>query len=236
LFIAPVKSFNYISSMNENFSPAFVEGFVKSCLDQGLNMPQTEALFRQHSFNYLLSSPNIYKGFQTKLASYTGPLTKSAMSRFLTPAILALAAECRVKYANDALSIKLRKETGLPDPSWETVDPELQKIANSLSGALSSYAGLPMNQKILLAALAGSGVGGLSRLARPSEEDQIEGRGAMSRTLRGAGRGAVTGAGAGVGSEVGGLSGLEAAGSKGVLPGMLLGAGAGGYAAHRLTS
>jgi hypothetical protein len=222
--------------MSENLSPAFMEGFVKSCLDNGLSMPQTEALLKQHSFNYLLSTPNIYDGFRAKIASYDGPITKSKMAKYLAPAVLAVAAECRIKYASDALSIKLRKETGLPDPSWETVDPELQKIATSLSNSLSNYAGMPMNQKILLAALVGSGVGGLSRLVRPSVEDQIAGRGAGSRLARGAGRGAVTGAGAGAGSEVGGLAGLESVGAKGVVPGMLAGAGLGGFAAHRLTS
>jgi hypothetical protein len=219
----------------ESLSPQFTDGFVKSCLDHGLNMEQTESAYRIHALNYLLSTPGIYGGFREKLATYRGALTKSAMSRYLTPEILALTAECRIKYADDALSIKLRSELGLPAPSWETVDPEIQKIASSLSDTVSHFEAMPLNQKVLLASMVGSGMGGLSRLARPTADDQYNQRGALNRTFRGIGRGAATGAGFAAGAEAGGslTQGLGHGGAT--VPGMLAGGAAGALAAHRLT-
>lgn len=216
-------------------SPAFVDGFVKSCCDQGCSLDETEKLYRTHALNYFLSKPSIYSGFREKLATYNGALTKSAMARYLTPDIIALAAECNIKYASDALSIQMRSELGLPEPSWESVPEETQKIAAGISDTVAHYAAMPLNQKVLLASMIGSGLGGLSRLVRPTVDDQMEDRGTASRMLRGAGRGAATGAGFAAGAEAGGSLAAPLGHGGATIPSMLAGGAAGAMAAHKLT-
>lgn len=221
---------------SRNLSLQFIEGFVKSCSEQGLSLMQTESALRQHAMNYFLSTPDVYKGFHEKVASYSGELTKSQIAPYLSPEALAISAECQIKYASDPLSESIRFELGLPEPSWDTVPEPIKKIASSMNNSLAYYAQLPMNQKILIASLAGAGVGGLGRLIHPSNSDQMTGRGKLDRIVHGAMRGAATGAGVGAGSEVGEIGGAEIGGAGGVIPGMMAGGVAGGAATHKLLS
>ena len=215
-------------------SPQFVEGFVKTCADRGMTIGEIETAWRTHNFNSFLATPGIYNGFREKLAAYSGPISKSEMAHYMTPEILALSAECHVKYANDTLSVRLRKELQLPEPSWDTVPAETRKTAAMLENAVNGFAGLPLQQKVLVASLAGAGVGGLSRLARPSATDQVNGRSGLNRAVRGAARGGFTGAGVAAGAEAGGAVGLNAVGPQAILPGMATGGIAGGVAANKL--
>jgi hypothetical protein len=227
--------------VTNTFSPQFIEGFVKQCQQMGLNADQTEDLFRKHANNTIMAQPNIFDGFSRTLGKYTGPMSKSAMTRWLTPDIIALAEECRVKWGSDALSQQMRQDMQWPEPSWETVPEELQKVAHSLSHSLAEFDYLPLNQKVMLAALLGSGIGGLKRTVAPSDEDAMMHRGALSRFTHGAGHGAAVGAGAGLGAGVGEEFfgdhknlGHGASVESHSLPGMLLGAGMGGAGVSHL--
>ena len=199
-----------------------------------MTIPETEAAWRTYNFNAFLASPSIYDSFRTKLASYAGSITKAEMSPYLSPQALAISAECHVKYASDTLSMQMRKELDLPEPSWDTVPAETVKLASQLDSMVNGYASMPLHQKILIASLAGAGIGGLGRMAVPSTDDEVQGRGRVSRFARGAGRGAFTGAGFAAGTEAGGDLGMQAAGGKGIVPGMAVGGLAGGLAANQL--
>jgi hypothetical protein len=216
-------------------SPQFIEAFVKTCTDKGLSVDATEDYFRQHAMNYFLATPGIYEGFHQKVASYRGELTRAQMARYMTPAVLAKVAECRVRYADDPLSESLRFELNLPDPSWDTVEAETRKVASALNDSLSYYAQLPMNQKVLIASLAGAGIGGLSRAVHPTIDDQLLNRGKLNRATRGVFRGGTVGAGTAAGSELGEIAGAEAGGAGGVIPGMLAGGIGGGLLTNKLT-
>lgn len=224
-----------------NFSPEFIEGFVERCRQMGMNADQTEDQFRKHANNTIIAQPNIFEGFAETLAKYEGTLSKAAMTRWLTPDVIALAEECRVKWGSDALSQQMRQDMQWPEPSWETVPDELRKVAHSLSHTMQEFDYLPLNQKVMLAALLGSGVGGLSRTLAPSDEDAAMHRGVGSRFMHGAGHGAAVGAGAGLGAGVGEeFFGDHANLGHGMrmdshsLPGLLLGAGVGGAGVNHL--
>ncbi len=228
-----------------SFSPDFLEGFVERCQQMGLNEDQAEELFRKHANNTLLAQPNINEGFRQAIAEYDGNLTKAAMMRWLNPNALAVAEECRIKYGSDALSVQMRSAMGLPEPSWDTVPEELQKVASSLSGLLDEYDYLPLNQKVLLASLVGAGIGGAGRAVAPSESDDIYDRGVTKRLLLGGLRGGMMGAGAGMGAGLG--SSMASHGTPPVpgrrrpdyggdmsVPANLIGGGAGALAARSL--
>ncbi len=326
-----------------------MEGFVARCLALGMDANETEEHFHKYANNHFLTSPNIYAGLQARLNAPDVPLTKAAMARYLTPDVLAVAVNCRVKYASDLVSTSIREQLGLPEPSWDTVPEPLRKIASSLmadlaegagnlygkakvglgglahpgsvvgrvlygpkphalgqvpilggmlaasesgraalgeaamprvgvgaglgAGAiglahhhatkaqpqpepngvlqqlmamlgqrkqasqigstLSSFARMPMQQQVLISALLGSGLGGVKRLAVPSAEDQMQGRGALSRFGHGALRGGAIGAGAGLGAASGGLLASRMKMNPGT--GMGLGALAGGAGVAALT-
>jgi hypothetical protein len=216
-------------------TPDFVEGFVKTCMDNGLGVDATDQLFRQHALNAFIATPGIYNGFSTKLAAYDGTMSRAKMAKYMTPEVLAKVAEYRVRFGDDALSEQLRFELNLPEPSWDNVEPELRKVASALNNSMSYYAQLPMNQKVLIAALAGGGISGLSRLVHPSVDDQLMDRGRVNRTVRGIARGGALGTGAAVGSEVGEIAGAEAGGASGVLPGMVAGGIGGGLLTNKFT-
>lgn len=221
--------------LKEQIDPDFIEGFVKQCMDAGLGLESTENLFRRHTFNYFISSPNVFQGFQEKIASCKTLVKQSTLTRLLTPEVIALAAECRVKYGSDALSEQIRQDLGLPDPSWDTVPEVLQKIASSLNGVVDRFDMMPLNQKIFLASLVGSGIGGMNRVMRPTMEDQYQNHGTFSRFSRGAIRGGATGAGAAAGASAG--SSLAGGIDPGLrMPGMVMGGVAGALGARRLAS
>jgi hypothetical protein len=227
--------------VTNTFTPQFIEGFVEQCQQMGMNADQTEHLFRKHANNTIIAQPNIFEGFAAALARYDGAITKSAMTRWLTPDVIALAEECRVKWGSDVLSEQMRKDMGWPEPSWDTVPDDLKKVAHSLSHEMQQFDYLPLNQKVMLAALLGSGIGGLKRTVAPSDEDNMMHRGSLSRFAHGAGRGAAVGAGAGLGAGVGEefFGGSHNVGphmriDEHSLPGLLLGAGVGGAGVNHL--
>ena len=233
--------------VENRFSPEFQEGFVEQCQRMGLDCDQTEDLFRKHANNCFIGSPNIYEGFCETVRDYKGPLTKSSTVRWMTPDMISLATECRLKYGSDALSQQMRACLQIPEPSWDTVPEDLRKTASSLSNIVDQFDYLPLNQKVMLASLAGAGVGGLSRTIAPSETDQMQGRGALSRALRGSLRGGAIGAGAGMGAALGSsmvshgtppplLHGRRVPDYGGNLvgPANLIGAAAGGLAGNSL--
>ena len=233
-FVSLFISLCHTSHMSTIPSKAFCEGFVKACTDKGLTVSETEAAWHTHNFNAFLATPGIYNSFREKLASYAGGITKARILPYLTPEALAISAECHVKYASDRLSKQVRTELGLPEPSWDTVPETTRKIASQMNDMVASYANLPLHQKILIASLAGAGIGGAARTLRPSVDDQVEGRGKLNRFAHGAARGGFTGAGAAAGSEAGGALGLNGLGEKGIMPGMAVGGLAGGLAGNRL--
>ena len=215
-------------------SPEFCEGFVKQCSEHGLTIPEAEAAWRTYNFNAFLATPGIYESFRTKLASYAGGITKATMLPYLTPQALAISAECHIKYASDTLSIRMRKELGLPEPSWDTVPAETRKIASMLNSTLANYSNMPFPQQALVASLVGAGIGGLGRMAMPSNTDEVEGRGKLNRFAHGAARGAFTGVGAATGIDAGAALGGATAGRQGVMPGAAVGGVVGGLAANQL--
>jgi hypothetical protein len=224
-----------------SFSREFLEGFVERCQQMGLDCDQTESLFQKHANNTIIAEPGIYDGFREVLGHYEGPLPKSAMARWLIPDIIALAEDCRIKWGSDILSCQMRDAMGLPAPSWDTVPTSIKQAATDLSSSMDSFDHLPLNQKILLAALLGGGAGGAVRALAPTNEDVDMGRGMANRVTRGVGRGALAGAGAGVGAGAGSevsdaLSGPVAHGesSPAKLPAMLLGGALGGMGGFKL--
>lgn len=215
-------------------SPHFIEGFVGQCLAMGLNLDETEALFDKHAHNTVIARPHVYEGFRDVVASYDGPLTKSAVARWMGPDMLAAAEETRLHYGDDPMSQLARQELGLPDPSWDTVPEPIKVAAAGLSQIMDEFDYLPLNQKILLASMLGGGVGGAMRGISPNDEDVALNRNAFSRTARGAVRGAGTAAGAAAGAAAGSdVAGRFAPDMR--LPGMILGGTMGGMAGRRLT-
>lgn len=216
-------------------SPRFIEGFVEQCMQMGLSADETEDLFKKHAHNALVARPEIYAGFRSVVGSYEGPLSKSAVARWLTPDMIALNEEIRLAYGDDPLSCQLRDQFGMPEPSWDNVPDHVKEAAANLSNVLDQFDYLPLNQKILLAVMAGGGLGGLSRGLKPTEEDQNLGRGTFNRVTRGALRGAGTGAGVAAGAAAGSdIAGRYAGDTR--LPGMLLGGTLGGMAGKNLAS
>jgi hypothetical protein len=194
-------------SVEASVTPKFIEGFVEECMRMGLGADATEDLFQKHAYNSLLTRPTFHEGFRQALATYKGPLTKSAMAKWLTPEVIAMAEEARLYYGDDALSHETRVAMGAPEPSWDTVPLPIKEAAAALSQQYNRFDHMPMNQKVLIAALLGGGMGGASRLFSPTQDDQAHGRGAFNRLTRGALRGGAAGAGAGVGATVGGQAG-----------------------------
>jgi hypothetical protein len=214
-------------------SPDFIEGFVESCSDMGFNLDQTQELFRKHCNNALFARPDIYEGFREKIASFDGAVSKSALARYLTPDMISLAEDIRLHYGDDPMSVQLRGELGLPEPSWDNVPGPIKSAASRISQVIDEFDYLPLNQKILLAMMLGGGVGGVGRAMMPSNEDVASGRGAMNRGLRGAFRGAALGAGGAAGMATGSdIAGRFDPGLR--LPGMVLGGGLGAWAGNRL--
>lgn len=216
-------------------SPHFIEGFVEQCVNLGLDEAQTEELFRKHANNQIISRPAVYAGFRAVAGSYEGPVSKSAMVRWMTPDMISLAEDVRLHYGDDPMSCQVRETLGLPEPSWDTVPEAVKSAATSLSNVLDEFDYLPLNQKILLAILAGGGLGGMARGLRPTAEDEAMGRGPFNRVTRGALRGAGTGAGAAAGAAAGSdVAGRFAGDLR--LPGLVSGATLGGLAGRRLIS
>ena len=216
-------------------SPRFIEGFVEQCMQMGLTADQTEDLFRKHAHNTLIARPDIYEGFRGVVGEYEGPLTKSAMARWMNPDMIALAEELRINYGDDPLSAQMRDALDLPEPSWDTVPDNIKSAAAGLSNIIDQFDYLPLNQKILLAVMAGGGLGGLSRGLRPTEDDEALGRGSFNRVTRGALRGAGTGAGVAAGAAAGSdVAGRFDPGMR--LPGLLMGGTLGGMAGKNLAS
>jgi len=185
--------------IDNGFSPEFLEGFVEQCQRMGLDANGTEELFRKHANNTILAQANINDGFNEVIGKYRGRLTKAALVRWLTPDHLSLATECRIKWGSDPLSQQMRAALKWPEPSWETVPEPIKEAASSLSHMMSQFDYLPMNQKVLLAALLGGGAGSLYRTVHPTESDSMHDRGVINRATRGLMSGGALGAGAGAG-------------------------------------
>lgn len=214
-------------------SAHFVEGFVEHCLSMGLNLSETEELFAKHAHNAVIARPSVYSGFRDVIAEYSGPITKSAVARWMGPDMLALAEEARIHYGDDPLSRATRNELGLPDPSWDTVPDNVKEAAAGLSQIIDEFDYLPLNQKVLLASLFGGGLGGTVRALNPTDDDEALGRSTFNRVARGTLRGAGTGAGAAAGMAAGSdVAGRFDPGMR--LPGMVMGGTLGGMAGRRL--
>lgn len=221
--------------LSAGFSKTFLDGFVGRCLALGMDEAETTEVFHKYANNKMLSTPGIYEGFRQRLHDEEHGMTKAAMAKYLTPEVLSLVMDCRIKYANDALSSSMRAHLDLPEPAWSDVPPPTREVAylmtKSAAQLLNQYSQLPMNQQVLLASLVGGGMGGLKRLALPSMEDRMSNRSALNRFGRGAGRGAVVGAGAGMGAAAGG-----AMFPRNRMSGMLTGGAVGGLGANALTN
>lgn len=214
-------------------SPHFIEGFVTQCIAMGMNADDTETLFRKHANNAVIARPGIYDGFREVIANYDGPCSKAAMARYFTPDTIALAEEVRLNFGDDLLSQQMREEMGLPEPSWDNVPDHIKRAATNLSNVIDQFDYMPLNQKILLAMLAGGGLGAGARAFAPTAEDDELGRSGFNRVTRGALRGAATGAGAAAGAAAGSdVSGRFAPDMR--LPGMLLGGALGGVTGRHL--
>lgn len=222
----------------------FIDGFVKACSDRGMPLDEIERQYRVYSNNALLSSPNVRKGFEETISKYEGPITKAAMAKHMTPEMLSLVVECRIKYGSDLLSQTIRNVMEVPDQTWNDVGVEIRDTAAAIKKASamphpSPYRGLmddfdqmPLNQKVLLSLLAGASAGGLARAVRPNADDQLNDRGFVNRSIRGSLRGAGTGAGAAAGAAAGSyLGGGVSPDFR--LPSMAMGGMLGGMIGHR---
>ena len=232
---------NAQNAISDETMPAdYIDGFVKQCMDMSLDEKETEALFRVHCNNAILADPDINSGFTENLHGLEG-LKKSAALHYLTPEMLALSVDCQIRYGNDLLSQEVRAEAGLPEPSWDTVPAhvkaaavvlsEMEKRSASAIGPMEQFDALPLQQKVLLASLFGGVLGGAGRALAPNVDDQVNQRGGLHRTMRGALRGAVTGAGAAAGETAGSAIG-QPAGPEGRLMGMTAGTLLGGLGGH----
>jgi hypothetical protein len=218
---------------SQSVTPAFVEGFVKRCMDLGFTQEQTEDHWLKHAYGNILARPNVYEGFRSRMQKASAVMTKAAQARWTHPDVLATLMENRIQYADTPMMQNLREELGLPEPSWDTVPASVKQAAANLSATVNQFDALPLNQKILLAMLIGGGVGGISRSVSPTGEDDALGRSRLNRVvrggLRGAGIGAGTAAGVAAGSDVAGrfspdlkLTGMAAGGALGALGGKSL--------------
>lgn len=124
------------------FTRNFLEGFVSRCMDLGMDANATEELFHKYANNQFLATPNIYEGMRERLSRGDHGLTKAALAKYLTPDVLALAVDCRVKYANDFCSAGIREMLGMPEPSWDTVPEPLRKTASHLSPTSALASGI----------------------------------------------------------------------------------------------
>lgn len=236
-------------AVQDAFPADYIDGFVKQCMDLGLNAQDTEMLFRVHANNTLMADPDVHAGFRAGIQHVENipGLNKAAMLKYLTPEMLALSMDCQIRYGNDPWSEGVRKAAGLPEPSWDTVPAHVKSAALVLSSMckkqasqlspnpLSQFDALPLQQKVLLASLFGGVAGGTARAASPNTDDQIHQRGGVSRFMRGAIRGAITGTGAAAGETAG--SAVAGNGSEeGRMLGMAGGALLGGIGGHQALS
>lgn len=221
---------------NTGFSPNFVEGFVRGCMERGLDANQTEELFRKQANNTLLSQPAIQDGLRTGLRKVAGRMSKVAMVRAMHPDLLSLAVDCRVHYGNDPMSQQMRKQAGLPEPSWDNVPDHVKEAAANLQQTLNGFSSMPLNQQVMLAMMLGGGAGGALRAISPTNDDIASGRGTISRVARGIGHGATVGAGAATGARAGDFIGSAGGDKSFRLPMMLAGGLAGSYAGNNLAN
>lgn len=178
-----------------------------------LGLPEEAACehFAKFANCQLLTDGEIGEAFGATLQAKSATVSTRHLTRVLNPDVLGAAVSLRVWHGDDPLSESLRKAAGAPEPDaqaeWDKRDPQLSKIATTLSGMGNQFNQMPLNQKLLVAMMLGGLGGGAYRAAQPSDEDQAMGRGVANRTIRGAGRGAAVGAGAAAGSTLGaGLS------------------------------
>lgn len=201
------------------------DGFIKRCQAHGLSAEQTtEAMWLQGRVS-LLNDPDIAAGFRARLAADDSGLSKAALARYLTPEVIAAAAECQLLCGSGGLVQEMRKAAGIMDrinPPPITLNPTL----------LDRYNGLTTSQKALTNAILGGGGMGMYRYFHPDNDDIREGRGEMERGIRGAGVGAVAGLGATAGGELGQRLAPAVGVSRGL--GQLGGMAAGGVAGSRL--
>lgn len=218
-----------------------MEGFIARCTEMGLDDEKTETVFQKYANNRLLITPNIYRAFQAGLNDPDCPLTKAALSKYLGPDVLSELVNCRVKYATGAFPEMMRAQLGLPEPEEGVVEDQHYKIASHLAasaggmagGLIHTFSAMPLQQKMLVSALLGGGLGAAKRMIMPSTEDQMNQRGMFSRAARGAVHGAGVGAGAGLGAAAVGAAGRNM--GPGMSTAMTLGgAAAGGLGANAL--
>lgn len=193
------------------YSPSFIRGFTERCMALGLTEEAACEHFAKFANCQLLTDGNIGESFAQALQAKSATVSTRHLMRVLNPDVLSAAVSLRVWHGDDPLSDAMRKAAGAPDPDaqteWGKRDPQLTKIATTLSGMSNQFNQMPLNQKLLVAMMLGGLGGGAYRSAQPSDEDQAAGRGVANRFIRGAGRGAAVGAGAAAGSTLGaGLS------------------------------
>lgn len=184
-------------------TPKFMEGFVERCLQHGLTASETEDLFRKQANNIFLARPGVHRGLTEGLAKAKSRFTKSALISYTHPDVLSAVVDCRIHFGDDAMSVGIRKEAGLPAPDPSALPEELQEMRTKLASMVQGFSQLPLNQQVLISMLAGGGLNAASRALRPTPEDNAMGHGTGERVMRGFGRGAMTGGGAALGAHFG---------------------------------
>lgn len=213
------------------FSKSFLEGFIVKCASHGLTDDEMVNTFQVHANNAILSRPEIFQGFSARIKKASARTAQ--MARVLTPEMLSLAVDCRIKYGSDLLSRELRKEAGMPEPDEAELPEAYVKLASVMETVLRDFDTMPLNQKILLAMIAGGAAGGLKRFASPSNEDLGHDRGGVDRTARGILGGAGIGAGVAAGASAGSsLAGPISPDMR--IPAMAMGGTLGGLAGNKL--
>lgn len=223
-FIAPQNTRQHTNEMRTSLpvNSDFVEGFVKQCVDQGMSEEQTEDLYKVFANNSIINSPNVRAGFVETLANYRGPLTKEAMTKYMTPEIISLVEDCRVKAGSDVMSKQMRATMGMAEPES---NPAVHEALEVNSNVFAKYAGLSPSEQILISMLIGGGLGSTLRAVAPTEVDKAKDRGTATRMLRGA----IAGLGGGLGAHAGRLTAdtVNPSGSR-FSPGRMAGGIAGG--------
>lgn len=216
---------------DQPFSPDFIEGFVKRCAAKGMGERETADHFKVYAWNAICMDPDIQRGFRERIK--TANIRPSIMTKMLTPERIAMAAEMTLMHSKTAAATWTRNYLDQHGLLMKTAMTQRPPQGPGVADLFRTFQAIPLEDRLIVAAILGAGGGGLARGLRPSQDDQVENRGVFGRVMRGAGRGASTMTGAAAGASAG--AGIGDAFSPEVrLPLSAFGAVLGGMAGHRL--
>lgn len=133
--------------VESNFSPSFLDGFVKRCQDMGLDEGETESMFQIHTAHDFIGREAVGKGFQKRIRESELPRTK--LAKYLTPGLVALAAHNTMRFGEGAFPSDLRKSAAVEEPTWECVPDSIKEAVAHLSIRHPGFDTLPIGTQVL---------------------------------------------------------------------------------------